>query len=177
MSRLSRKKRPRERLTSWLLGDSGGALNTGSSDRFFYDPTSLVRSQRGASERCIVVTGNYRVNLFGFLASKQLSDRDPEGLSGNYGLYDVVKLFEWVKHLLSLSLSQFFRTLNLSRLWQVQANIAKFGGDPERVTAFGQSAGAFLISYLLVSGKRLFQRAILQSGAQKTMVSLSLSLS
>ncbi|GAA5897131.1 uncharacterized protein JCM6883_006590 [Sporobolomyces salmoneus] len=124
----------------------GGALNTGSSDRFFYDPTSLVRSQRTDSERCIVVTGNYRINIFGFGASEDLSKQDKEGLSGNYGLYDAVKIFEWV-----------------------QDNIDAFGGDPQRVTAFGQSAGAFLIAYLLVSGKKLFQRAILQSGAQKTM--------
>jgi carboxylesterase type B len=54
----------------------------------------------------------------------------------------------------------------------VQANIGSFGGNPDQVTAFGQSAGAFLISYLLVSGQKLFNRAILQSGAQKTMVSL-----
>ncbi|GAA6014275.1 hypothetical protein JCM11491_005024 [Sporobolomyces phaffii] len=124
----------------------GGALNTGSSDRFFYDPTSLVRSQSGPAERCIIVTGNYRVNIFGFCASDDLSNEDADGLSGNYGLYDAMKIFEWV-----------------------QANVSSFGGDPDQVTAFGQSAGAFLISYLLVSGKRLFHRAILQSGAQKTM--------
>lgn len=53
---------------------------------------------------------------------------------------------------------------------QVQSNIRLFGGSPERVTAFGQSAGAFLISHLLVSGRRLFQRAICQSGAANTMV-------
>ncbi|GAA5885195.1 hypothetical protein JCM16303_005896 [Sporobolomyces ruberrimus] len=124
----------------------GGALNTGSSDRFFYDPTTLLRSQSSPSERCIIVTGNYRVNVFGFCASEELSKEDKEGLSGNYGLYDAVKIFEWV-----------------------QANIEAFGGDKDQVTAFGQSAGAFLISYLLVSGKKLFNRAILQSGAQKTM--------
>ncbi|GAA6062664.1 hypothetical protein JCM10212_000564 [Sporobolomyces blumeae] len=123
----------------------GGALNTGSSDRFFYDPTSFVRSQ-APSQRCIVVVGNYRVNIFGFGASEDLEEVDDEGKCGNYGLYDVIKIFEWV-----------------------QTNISAFGGDPSRVTAFGQSAGAFLISYLLASGKKLFTRAILQSGAQKTM--------
>ncbi|GAA5940751.1 uncharacterized protein JCM15063_006351 [Sporobolomyces koalae] len=124
----------------------GGALNTGSSDRYFYDPTTLVRSQQGSSQRCIIVTANYRLNVFGFLASDDLSAQDPLGLSGNYGLYDVVKFLEWV-----------------------QDNIGSFGGDKDRVTVFGQSAGAFLIAHLLVSGKRLFHRAILQSAAQKTM--------
>lgn len=82
---------------------SGGALNTGSSDRYFYDPTSLIRSQ-SPSQRCIVVTGNYRINIFGFLSSPELSNADSEGLSGNYGLYDCVKLFEWVRiHFLSYS--------------------------------------------------------------------------
>lgn len=76
---------------------SGGALNTGSSDRFFYDPTSLVRSQSGPAERCIIVTGNYRVNIFGFCASDDLSNEDADGLSGNYGLYDAMKIFEWVR--------------------------------------------------------------------------------
>jgi acetyl esterase/lipase len=54
---------------------------------------------------------------------------------------------------------------------QVQSNISAFGGNPQNVTCFGQSAGAFLVSNLLVSGKKLFQRAIMQSGACETMVS------
>ncbi|GAA5952091.1 hypothetical protein JCM3765_005189 [Sporobolomyces pararoseus] len=144
--------KPKEKLPVMVF-IYGGALNTGSSDRFFYDPTNLIRRAQSEvnsistdQQRCIIVTGNYRVNIFGFLASEELSKTDSEGLSGNYGLYDSMKIFEWV-----------------------QKNIENFGGDSNQVTAFGQSAGAFLISYLLVSGKKLFNRAILQSGAQKTM--------
>ncbi|GAA6009118.1 uncharacterized protein JCM10292_005326 [Rhodotorula paludigena] len=125
----------------------GGALNNGSADRFFYDATELVRASAARGQRCLVVTGNYRTNVFGFCAHDDLAQDDPNGLCGNYGLYDVVKMFEWV-----------------------QANVSSFGGDPARVTAFGQSAGAFIISHLLVSGKRLFTRAICQSGAANTMM-------
>ncbi|GAA5842155.1 hypothetical protein JCM9279_002801 [Rhodotorula babjevae] len=125
----------------------GGALNNGDSARFFYDPTELVRDSAERNQRCIVVTLNYRTNIFGFCASQDLVDEDPQGLAGNYGLYDVVAALEWV-----------------------QTNIRNFGGSPDRVTVFGQSAGAFLISHLLVSGKKLFQRAICQSGAANTMM-------
>ncbi|GAA6053284.1 hypothetical protein JCM3770_006665 [Rhodotorula araucariae] len=128
----------------WIYG---GALNNGDAGRFFYDPTELVRDGAARGQRCIVVTLNYRTNVFGFCASKDLQDEDPRGLCGNYGLYDVVAALEWV-----------------------QANIAAFGGSPARVTAFGQSAGAFIVSHLLVGGKKLFQRAICQSGAVNTMM-------
>ncbi|GAA5935109.1 hypothetical protein JCM1841_000333 [Sporobolomyces salmonicolor] len=130
----------------WIYG---GALNNGKDSAWFYDPTEMLRSGLASSppQRCIVVSGNYRTNIFGFCASKDLEDLDIEGKCGNYGLYDVVAMFEWV-----------------------QANIARFGGDPSRVTAFGQSAGAFLISHLLASGKKLFSKAIVQSGAATTMM-------
>ncbi|POY72113.1 hypothetical protein BMF94_4845 [Rhodotorula taiwanensis] len=139
----------------WIYG---GALNNGSSERYLHDPTEWIRdgmqprssaddSQQEEPQRCIVVTGNYRTDIFGFCASEDLAAEDPEGLCGNYGLYDCVKMLEWA-----------------------QTNIAQFGGDPDRVTVFGQSAGAFLISHLLVSGKKLFQRAICMSGAANTMM-------
>ncbi|GAA6013666.1 hypothetical protein JCM10207_004809 [Rhodosporidiobolus poonsookiae] len=127
----------------WIYG---GALNNGTADRFFYDPTEWIRDGAKRGQRCIVVTGNYRTNIFGFLAHSDLASEDPAGLCGNYGLYDCVAMLEWV-----------------------QSNIASFGGDPSKVTAFGQSAGAFLVAQLLVSGKRLFRKAICQSGAVNTM--------
>ncbi|KAL8278728.1 hypothetical protein RQP46_008797 [Phenoliferia psychrophenolica] len=130
----------------WIYG---GSLNNGSADRFATDPTEWIRRSQAAkpNQKFIVVSGNYRTNAFGFFSSPDLVAEDPLGLSGNYGLYDCVAMLEWV-----------------------QANIRSFGGSPSRVTCFGESAGAFLVSTLLVSGKRLFQRAIMQSGAPETML-------
>ncbi|CAN8014939.1 unnamed protein product [Ixodes persulcatus] len=84
----------------------------------------------------IVVVPNYRVGVLGFL------NAGIRGASGNAGLYDQILALTWVKK-----------------------NIAFFGGDPEKVVLFGQSAGAISISYLQLSpmGRHLFRRAILQS--------------
>ncbi|GAA5824011.1 hypothetical protein JCM11251_003379 [Rhodosporidiobolus azoricus] len=128
----------------WIYG---GALNNGSSEKAYYDPTEWIRSGMKDGQRCIVVTGNYRTNIFGFLSHPDVAAADPDGLCGNYGLYDCVAMLEWV-----------------------QTNIHSFGGDPSNVTAFGQSAGAFIVSHLLVSGKKLFQKAVCQSGAVGTMM-------
>ncbi|KAF9026704.1 alpha/beta-hydrolase [Hymenopellis radicata] len=118
----------------------GGNLNSGSSSMPLYDPTEFVRDYP-----CIVVTGNYRVGAFGWLATEDL--KQVNGHVGNFGLHDVIAIFEWV-----------------------QANISAFGGDPDNVTAYGESAGGFLIGTLLVSGRRLFTKAILQSGTYGLMV-------
>jgi para-nitrobenzyl esterase len=115
----------------WIHG--GGYVDGESND---YDATKLA-----AKGRLVVVTINYRLNLFGFLSVPAL---DKEGhASGNYGLMDVQAALKWVK-----------------------ANIAGFGGNPGNVTLGGQSAGAGLAAANLVSpgGAGLFQRAILQSG-------------
>ncbi|KAL9970961.1 hypothetical protein ACROYT_G023431 [Oculina patagonica] len=86
----------------------------------------------------IVVTINYRLGVLGFL---NIPGTD---YNGNYGMLDQVLAFKWI-----------------------QANIASFGGDPNRVTIFGQSAGGMSVSFHLISplSKGLFHKAIMQSGA------------
>merc|ERR1712057_3141 len=84
----------------------------------------------------VVVTFNYRLGALGYLAHPDFGDT-------NFGLYDQIKALEWV-----------------------QKNIAAFGGDPDNVTIFGQSAGGASVAFLLVSplSEKLFNRAIIQSG-------------
>lgn len=105
--------------------------------------------------RCgaVLVTVNYRVGAFGFLAHPALSAESPHGASGNYGLLDAIAALRWVR-----------------------ANIRAFGGDPARVSAFGESAGAALIALLLTSplAAGTFDRAILQSpGSFRPLCSLA----
>ncbi|MFL6601654.1 MAG: carboxylesterase/lipase family protein [Steroidobacteraceae bacterium] len=114
----------------------GGAFIGGSAAYPLYDGTKL------AAEGVVIVGFNYRVGIFGFLAHPQLSAESPQKASGNYGLLDQIAALRWVK-----------------------ANIAAFGGDPERVTVFGESAGAASIALLMTSplAKGLFEQAIVQS--------------
>jgi para-nitrobenzyl esterase len=113
----------------------GGALLTGASDQ--YDPTRLVRNGT------VVVTINYRLGAFGFLAHSALADA-AGGPSGDYGLMDQQAALNWVAR-----------------------NITRFGGDPGDVTIFGESAGGLsVLSQLVSPGARgRFDRAIVQSGA------------
>ncbi|EGG05224.1 carboxylesterase [Melampsora larici-populina 98AG31] len=129
-----------------LVWIHGGALLYGSACLSLYDPTEWIRREAAEGQKFIVVTGNYRLNLFGFLSSSELAAQDEDGLSGNYGAYDCISYLQWV-----------------------QDNIAKFGGDPDNVTAFGESAGGAMISNLLLCQKKLFKNAILQSGTPGTM--------
>jgi para-nitrobenzyl esterase len=90
----------------------------------------------------VLVTINYRLGVFGFLATSELA-REAGGSAGNYGLLDMVAALEWVR-----------------------ANIESFGGDPGNVTIFGESAGSFAVSALLAapSAQGLFAKAIGESG-------------
>ncbi|OAV95303.1 hypothetical protein PTTG_03648 [Puccinia triticina 1-1 BBBD Race 1] len=132
---------------AWVFG--GGLLN-GASCVTTYDPTEWIRREAAKGHKFIVISGNYRTNLLGFLASSDLAEEDPEGLAGNYGGYDCISYLKWV-----------------------QNNIARFGGDPDNVTAFGESAGALLLSHLMICKEKLFRRVILQSGAVHTLPTVS----
>ena len=116
----------------------GGGWTDGSGTAPLYDGSRLAR------HGVILVTINYRLGAFGFLAHEALSRESPSDSSGNYGLRDQVAALRWIK-----------------------ANIAAFGGDPGRVTIFGQSAGSMSANLLTVSppARGLFQRVIGQSGA------------
>jgi para-nitrobenzyl esterase len=91
----------------------------------------------------VLVTINYRLGVFGFLATSDLA-KEGNGAAGNYGLMDMVAALEWVK-----------------------GNIKKFGGDPGNVTIFGESAGSFAVSTLMAApmAQGLFHKAIGESGA------------
>lgn len=116
----------------------GGSLNHESGAVGAYGGANLAR--KGA----VTVTINYRLGPFGYLAHPDLSRESPHGSSGNYGILDQIAALEWV-----------------------QRNIAAFGGDPDRVTIFGESAGSWSVNFLVASplAKGLFHRAIGQSGA------------
>src|SRR3989454_6404187 len=98
---------------------------------------------RLAQKGAVVVTLNYRLGPFGFLAHPALAAESPHHAAGNYGLLDQIAALQWV-----------------------QRNIAHFCGDPSRVTIFGESAGGMSVGSLIASplAKGLFQRAILESG-------------
>jgi para-nitrobenzyl esterase len=115
----------------------GGAYVIGSGSQSMYDGEAL------AEQGVILVTINYRLGAFGFLAHPELSRESEFGSSGNYGLLDQIEALKWV-----------------------QRNISGFGGDPERVTIFGESAGGGSVFTLLVSplADGLFHRAIAESG-------------
>ena len=96
-----------------------------------------------AQKGVVVVSIGYRLGALGFLAHPALSAESPQHVSGNYGLLDMITALQWI-----------------------QKNIAAFGGDPHKVTIFGESAGAIAVSQLCVSplAKGLIQGAISESG-------------
>lgn len=125
----------------------GGSFMTVSGASARIDGTQLAR--RGV----VLVTVNYRVNVFGFLAHPLLSAESEHRASGNYGLLDQIDALRWVR-----------------------ANAAAFGGDPNAVTLFGVSAGSASIGLLLTSplARGTFDRAILHSpGALRPLCTLA----
>src|SRR5882757_8137141 len=139
-------KSPNERLPV-MVWIFGGSFVFGSAAEERADGMTFAR------EGIVYVTINYRVGMFGFLAHPALGAESPNGTSGNYGLLDQIAALRWVRE-----------------------NIEQFGGDPERVTVFGVSAGAASISLLLTSplATGLFKQVILQSpGAFRPLASLS----
>lgn len=120
----------------WIYG--GGYVSGDSSEFGLYDGQHLSESHE-----IVLVTVNYRLGNLGFMALDALRLEDPNGSTGNYGMQDQ----------------------NLALKW-VQTNIASFGGDPGRVTIFGESAGGMSVMWHLVSpmSKGLFHAAIMESG-------------
>jgi para-nitrobenzyl esterase len=123
----------------------GGGFVIGAASQPIYDGEALARLG------CVVVSINYRLGLFGFLAHPALSQESEAKVSGNYGLLDQIEGLRWVKR-----------------------NIATFGGDPERVTIFGESAGGISVLCLMVApeAKGLFQGAVAQSSTGMNLAPL-----
>jgi para-nitrobenzyl esterase len=115
----------------------GGSNVMGSGAESSYDGTTL------AAKGVVVVTINYRLGILGSFSHPQLTQESPHHASGNYGLLDQIAALQWVHQ-----------------------NIAQFGGDPGRVTVFGESAGAIDAGLLLCSplASGLMQRVIMESG-------------
>jgi len=119
----------------WIFG---GGLQAGSTSEPRQDGENL------AKKGVVIVSMNYRLGVFGFMAHPELSRESGHAASGDYGFMDQVAALQWV-----------------------QRNIAAFGGDPANVTIFGESAGSESVSVLMASpmAKGLFQKAIGESGA------------
>ena len=115
----------------------GGSYAGGYSYEMQFDGEAM--NHRG----CILVTIDYRVGVLGFFAHPELSQRSPRGISGNYAISDCLQALRWVKR-----------------------NAAAFGGDPDRITICGQSAGGGMVQTLATCppARGLFQRAIVMSG-------------
>ena len=116
----------------------GGGHQFGSGDFNYYQSNALP--EKGV----VLVTINYRLGAMGYMAHPALSETDPNGVSGNYGTLDQIAALQWVKD-----------------------NISAYGGDPDNVTIFGESAGGWSVTELMASplAKGLFHKAIGQSGA------------
>jgi len=116
----------------------GGGFAAGGNSEARYDGESFAR------KGIVVVNANYRLGVFGFLAHPDLTKESPHHASGNYGLLDQVAALQWVRK-----------------------NIAAFGGDPNRITIGGESAGSLSVSALMASplSRDLISQAVGESGA------------
>jgi para-nitrobenzyl esterase len=116
----------------------GGAFVGGAGTDAMFDGASL------AAQGVVLVTLNYRLGVFGFLAHPDLTRSSPHHSSGNFALLDQIAALHWVRD-----------------------NIARFGGDPQTITVFGQSAGGMSVTLLLTSPltTTAFKRAIVESGS------------
>ena len=124
----------------------GGSYTQGFGHEIEFD------GEQWAKRDVILVTINYRLGIYGFLAHPLLSAESPHHVSGNYGLFDQLAAIRWIKR-----------------------NIAQFGGDPDNLTIFGQSAGAGSVQALVASPLTtgLIQKAIIQSGGGMRGLGLS----
>ncbi|MBR7101999.1 MAG: carboxylesterase family protein [Tidjanibacter sp.] len=115
----------------------GGAYTQGFGHEVEFD------GEAWADKGVVLVTINYRLGIFGFYSHPDLSVESPNGVSGNYGILDQLAAITWVKN-----------------------NIAAFGGDPNNITIFGQSAGAGSVQTLLASplAQPYIKKAVIQSG-------------
>jgi para-nitrobenzyl esterase len=127
----------------WIYG---GGFVAGTTSEARQDGTHL------AQQGVVVVSMNYRLGVFGFLAHPELTKESGHNSAGNYGLLDQLEALKWVHD-----------------------NIAAFGGDPANVTIFGESAGSFSVSAQMGSplAKGLFQKAIGESGGAFSRSGLS----
>ena len=105
-------------------------------------------AQEWGAKDVVLVSINYRLGVFGFLTHPELSAESPHGVSGNYGILDQIEALKWIKK-----------------------NIAQFGGDPDNVMIFGQSAGAGSVKTLCESplARGLFHKAVIMSGGGLTV--------
>ena len=119
----------------------GGGYTSGSGSQAMYDGEALAK--KGA----VIVTLNYRLGTFGFFSYPELTKESDRRGAANFGVMDSIAALQWV-----------------------QKNIAAFGGDPKRVTIFGESAGAGMVANLMTvpQAKGLFERAIGDSSAWST---------
>lgn len=130
-------KTPKDKLPV-MVWIHGGGFSAGFTAEYTYDGENIARLGD-----VIVVSIGYRLGKLGFMALPELSAESPNGVSGNYGLLDMIQGLQWVKK-----------------------NIKAFGGDPNKVTIFGESAGGIAVSMLCASplAKGLFEGAICESG-------------